>query len=63
MEARKLGISVSREAINKSFRPALNSQVSKYPLYGLSQGLTPRIWWQDVRAAVTFDIVCPLPKH
>ncbi|GAB5589809.1 hypothetical protein Unana1_04709 [Umbelopsis nana] len=48
MEARKLGISVSREAINKSFRPALNSQVSKYPLYGLSQGLTPRIWWQDV---------------
>ncbi|CAO3694447.1 unnamed protein product [Umbelopsis ramanniana] len=48
MEARKFGIKVSKEAINKSFRPALKAQVSKYPLYGLSQGLTPKIWWQDV---------------
>ncbi|KAI8583888.1 hypothetical protein K450DRAFT_220439 [Umbelopsis ramanniana AG] len=48
MEARKFGINVSKEAINKSFRPALKAQVSKYPLYGLSQGLNPKIWWQDV---------------
>ncbi|KAH8553086.1 HAD-like domain-containing protein [Umbelopsis sp. PMI_123] len=48
MEARKFGINVSKEAITRSFRPALNAQISKYPLYGLSQGLNPRTWWKDV---------------
>ncbi|CAM0142248.1 unnamed protein product [Umbelopsis sp. WA50703] len=48
MEAKKLGIFVSKEAISKSFRPAMKNQLQKYPLYGLSQGLTPRIWWEQV---------------
>ncbi|KAG2184399.1 hypothetical protein INT43_000308 [Umbelopsis isabellina] len=48
MEAKKLGIVVSKDAISKSFRPAMKTQLQKYPLYGISQGLTPRIWWEQV---------------
>lgn len=51
-EASKYGLKVTREQINTHFGQAYKHQLLKAPFYGLSLGMTPQLWWKEVRTQV-----------
>ncbi|XP_042193519.1 haloacid dehalogenase-like hydrolase domain-containing protein 3 [Callorhinchus milii] len=46
-EARKHGVQVKAEDLNKSFAEAYRTQRKSFPNYGLAQGLSSKQWWVD----------------
>ncbi|XP_069097375.1 haloacid dehalogenase-like hydrolase domain-containing protein 3 [Pleurodeles waltl] len=47
-EARRLGIPVESESLNRSFQEAYRAQNRLFPNYGLTQGLSSQQWWMDI---------------
>ncbi|CEP15675.1 hypothetical protein [Parasitella parasitica] len=47
-EAKKFGIRVTREQINRNFGQEYKKQLERAPFYGISKGMTPRDWWKEL---------------
>ncbi|KAM8934353.1 haloacid dehalogenase-like hydrolase domain-containing protein 3 [Pelodytes ibericus] len=47
-EAKKHGLRISPDSLERSFRQAYRAQSRLFPNYGLTQGMTSQQWWLDV---------------
>uniref|UniRef100_A0A3Q3A3Y5 Haloacid dehalogenase-like hydrolase domain-containing protein 3 n=1 Tax=Kryptolebias marmoratus TaxID=37003 RepID=A0A3Q3A3Y5_KRYMA len=47
-EAEKLGLSLSHAEVDAAFGRVYRDYSSRYPNYGVSQGLTAQLWWMRV---------------
>ncbi|XP_072309005.1 haloacid dehalogenase-like hydrolase domain-containing protein 3 [Eucyclogobius newberryi] len=47
-EAERMGLSLNPVAVNSAFRQAYKSYSSRYPNYGIGQGLNGHSWWTAV---------------
>lgn len=48
LEASYHGITVSKDEINKHFGRLYREQLHQKPFYGYHQGLSVRIWWEEL---------------
>lgn len=47
-EAERMGLNLSPAEVNAAFRQAYRHYSSKYPNYGIAQGLNGQSWWVGV---------------